>query len=121
VARYRLTLDGRQQEVNGVTCQVDNVGGGDIPGLTDRPNVSFTDRLLEVTVINHLLIDSLLSAASPPKASHHWQVREAIIEADPVQHVSVDGDVWSETPTTMRVLPQAVRFVVGRTPKEDSQ
>jgi diacylglycerol kinase family enzyme len=121
VAHYRLTLDGRQKEADGVTCQVDNVGGGGLPGLTDGPNVSFTDGLLEVTVINHLLIDSLLSAASPPKASHHWQVREATIEADPVQHVSVDGDVWGETPITVRVLPQAVRFVVGGTSKEDLQ
>jgi diacylglycerol kinase family enzyme len=38
---------------------------------------------------------------------------EAIIEVDPVQHVSVDGDVWGETPVLVRVLPQAVRFVVG--------
>ena len=122
VARYRLTLDGQQQEVEGVACQVDNVSGMGLPGISDGPSLSFQDGLLDVTVITHLLIDSLLSTAGQapgqaPQVRHHWQVREAIIEADPVQHISVDGDVWGETPISVRVLPQAVRFVVGGTPK----
>jgi diacylglycerol kinase family enzyme len=125
VARYRLTLDGQQEEVEGVTCQVDNVAGMGLPESSHGPRPSFLDGLLDVTVITHLFIDSFLSAAaqSPRSASrvqapHHWQVREATIEADPVQHVSVDGDVWGETPVSVRVLPQSVRFVVGGTPSE---
>jgi diacylglycerol kinase family enzyme len=125
VARYRLTLDGQQQEVEGVTCQVDNVGGMGLPESSDGPSTSFQDGLLDVTVINRLFIDTFLTAAaqSPRSASrvqapHHWQVREATIEADPVQHVSVDGDVWGETPIAVRVLPQAVPFVVGGPPQD---
>jgi diacylglycerol kinase family enzyme len=125
VARYRLTLDGQQQEVEGVACHIDNVGGMGLPESSDGPSVGFQDGLLDVSVINRLFIDTFLTAAaqSPRSASrvqapHHWQVRNATLEADPVQHISVDGDVWGETPITVRVLPQAVRFVVGGTPPD---
>jgi hypothetical protein len=49
-------------------------------------------------------------AMSSVQAPHHWQVREATLEADPVQHVSGDGDVWGETPITVRVLSRAGWF-----------
>jgi YegS/Rv2252/BmrU family lipid kinase len=119
-ARYCLTLDGRQVEVEGVTCRVDNSANVGIPGLSFTSETSVSDGLLDVTVIRNLDRDSLYSIAAStlggtpnPEAYHHWQAREITIETDPPQHIVGDGEHWGETPITLHVVPQAVCFLVA--------
>jgi diacylglycerol kinase family enzyme len=81
-----------------------------------------SDGLLDVTIIRDLgptsarsLVSDAIGHGIPnPDAIHHWQAREITIEADPPQHVIGDGELWGETPISLKVLPQAVHFVVGR-------
>ncbi|MEJ2557491.1 MAG: diacylglycerol kinase family lipid kinase [Anaerolineae bacterium] len=120
LARYRLTLDGEQVEVEGVTCRVDNSGNMGIPGLVASRAISVCDGLLDVTVIRNAdgaSLYSIVASASGhgtpnPEAFFHRQAREIILEADPPQRVVGDGEEWGETPISVRVLPQAVRFLV---------
>jgi YegS/Rv2252/BmrU family lipid kinase len=118
-ARYRLTLDGENYEVEGATCRVDNSGNFG-HGLSFSKEISVSDGLLDVTIVRDLgptSVQSLVSDAvghrtANSDAFHHWQAREITIEADPPQHVIGDGELWGETPISLKVLPQAVRFVV---------
>jgi diacylglycerol kinase (ATP) len=119
-ARYKLTLDGERYEVEGFTCRVDNSGNFG-HGLSFSKEISVSDGLLDVTIVRDLgsaSIKSLVSDAvgrgtRDADAFHHWQAREITIEADPPQHVIGDGELWGETPISLKVLPQAVHFVVG--------
>jgi diacylglycerol kinase family enzyme len=60
-------------------------------------------------------ISALRQMTHHSDAFHHWQAREITIEADPPQHVIGDGELWGETPISLKVLPQAVRFLVPET------
>ncbi len=118
-ARYKLTLDGEQYEVDGFTCRVDNSGNFG-HGLSFSKEISVSDGLLDVTIVrdlSHTSVKSIVSDAvgrgtRDADAFHHWQAREITIEADPPQHVIGDGELWGETPISLKVLPQAVHFVV---------
>jgi YegS/Rv2252/BmrU family lipid kinase len=118
-ARYKLTLDGEDFEVEGVTCRLDNSGNFG-HGLSFSKETSVSDGLLDVTIVRDLgtgSVRSLLSDATghgtrDSDAFHHWQAREITIDSDPPQNVIGDGELWGETPISAKVLPQAVRFVV---------
>jgi YegS/Rv2252/BmrU family lipid kinase len=118
-ARYKLGLDGKDYEVEGFTCRVDNSGNFG-HGLSFSKEISVSDGLLDVTIVRDLGPTSVKSIVSDavghgtpnPDAFHHWQAREITIETDPPQHVIGDGELWGETPISLKVLPQAVRFVV---------
>jgi YegS/Rv2252/BmrU family lipid kinase len=126
VATYRLTLDGEQVEVEGVTCRVDNSANMGMPGLVASTETNVSDGLLDVTIIRDAGADSLYSivAASAghgtpnPEAFFHRQAREITIDADPPQRVIGDGEEW--TPISVKVLPQAVRFLVGAQPAQEN-
>ena len=118
-ARYKLTLDGESFEVEGVTCRVHNSGNFG-HGLSFSKEISVSDGLLDVTIIRDLggtsawslLTDAIGHGTPDADAFHHWQAREITIDSDPPQNVIGDGELWGETPISIRVLPQAVRFVV---------
>jgi YegS/Rv2252/BmrU family lipid kinase len=120
MAHYTLTLDGEQFEVDGITCRVDNSGNMGMPGLTASTKTSVSDGLLDVTIIRDAgakSLNSMLASAKggrepDPDVFHHWQAREISIDSDPAQRVIGDGEEWGTTPISVRVLPQAVRFVV---------
>ena len=121
VARYTLTLDGEQVEVEGFTCRVDNSANMGLPGLVASTETNVSDGLLDVTVIRDAGADSLYSivvssaghGTPNPEVFFHRQAREITIETDPPQRVIGDGEEWGQTPISVKVLPQAVRFMVG--------
>jgi diacylglycerol kinase (ATP) len=124
VARYTLTLDGEQVEVEGVTCRVDNSANMGMRGLVASTETNVSDGLLDVTVIRDAGAKSLYSIVASsaghgtpdPEAFYHWQAREMTIDSDPPQRVIGDGEEWGETPINVKVLPQAVRFMVADQP-----
>jgi diacylglycerol kinase family enzyme len=112
-------LDGEAFEVEGVTCRVDNSGNFG-HGLSFSEEISVSDGLLDVTIVRDLggasrrsLFSDALGHGTPDAdAFHHWQAREITIDCDPPQQIIGDGELWGETPISLKVLPQAVRFVV---------
>jgi diacylglycerol kinase (ATP) len=116
---YSLTLDGVNVETEGLACFIANTGNVGLPGFTLAPTINISDGLLDVVVIHHTNLASLLSlAASVVSGSEnlhsiqHWQIREATIDAQPLQAVMSDGEIIGETPITIKVLPQALRVIV---------
>jgi YegS/Rv2252/BmrU family lipid kinase len=122
LARYRLVLDGREVETEGLACIIANSGTMGVPGvpaLTLSNKINVSDGLLDVMVVTRSdlpgivsLVANFVAGSENPEALQLWQVREATINADPPQKVQVDGEILMETPVTARVLPEAVRAVV---------
>ena len=124
MAHYTLTIDGEQFEVDGVTCRVDNSGNMGVPGLDASTKTNVSDGLLDVTIIRDASaksIDALWASAKgtkepDPDVFHFWQARDITIDSDPAQRVIGDGEEWGMTPISIKILPQAVRFLVSGEP-----
>jgi diacylglycerol kinase family enzyme len=112
-------MDGRQEELEGVSCMVANAGNLGLIGLSLAPGIRVGDGLLDVIVVRKADLSSLLQWAAglatgsePAEAMVHWQAREVSVASDPPQTVHVDGEVLGKTPFTARILPQALKVIV---------
>ncbi|MBX3000783.1 MAG: diacylglycerol kinase family lipid kinase [Caldilineaceae bacterium] len=134
-ATYRITMDGKVVESEGMTCLVANSGSLGRTGLSLMPDVKVDDGLLDVIVVRQADLRSFLAITanvagltdSTPVASdddpeivveqteknlQHWQAREIEIETDPIQSVQSDGEMIEDTPIHCRVLPKAIQILV---------
>jgi YegS/Rv2252/BmrU family lipid kinase len=125
-ARYRLTIDGKRHEIEGVTCIVAN-SGGFTGGFRLAPDIDVSDGLLDVIVLQQadvrttlgVAADVLTGKAPDDRPLERWKARTVKVEADPPQHVVNDGEPAGETPFTARVTPAAVQVVVPLPPAEE--
>ena len=104
---YRMTLDGDQVEVDGVTCLIDNAGNMGIQGFKPAKDIRVDDGLLDV-----LILDLHTEKFEP--IIHHWQARQIKIEVDPPQPVQVDGEMVGDTPVSAEILPGALKVMVPK-------
>ncbi|MFC2053039.1 diacylglycerol/lipid kinase family protein [Chloroflexota bacterium] len=111
IANYRLTIDGEVIEVEGFNCMVDNCGNFGVSGFTLSKDISVSDGLLDVIIVRDSRFRSAISTIKSiagkqpdPESFHHWQARQIVIEASPSQLVHLDGEMWGETPVTVKVL-----------------
>lgn len=131
MAHYRIELDGRQVEAEGVTCVIANSGFFGVPGLTLSPKIQMDDGLLDVMVMRRTDFSSLVSLASSivgfgqdatqqavsqwfarKDSLTHWQARQIHIQCHPAQLTQADGELLAETPMTIDVIPAAVQVIV---------
>ena len=125
VARYRITVDGVEHEIDGKTCLIDNAGNIGLQGVSIGKSISVSDGLLDVIVVRDASIsswiavgDQILGREPNPDAIKHWQGREISIECDPPQTVQVDGEIWDPTPLTARVVPGVLSIL---TPSREAE
>lgn len=118
ISHYTLTLDGKQQECDGITCHVANSGSVGVHGLRMLRDISVSDGKLDVLVMRDTRLTSVMAIAqiaeghpADPDAFHHWQVRSVTVTANPPQRVHADGELWPDTPLSVEVIPGAVRIV----------
>lgn len=112
MAHYRITVDGLVHETDGKNCLIDNAGNLGMPGISASPLTSVSDGLLDVTVVRDNSISSLIAVGEQmrgmkpkPDSLQHWQGHEIHIESDPPQNIHGDGEVWGQTPISIKVLP----------------
>lgn len=122
IARYRLTLDGETVETEGLTCIIANSANLALPGLALAPGVDVADGKLDVLIVRSADLSALLSVAASvvtgsavPPALLHWQACEIEVSADPPQTVQGDGEMLGQTPTRVKIVPQAARIIVPPT------
>ena len=111
-AKYQVTIDGEQYEVEGLMCLIDNAGNLGIASLSAAKNINVNDGLLDVIIARDVGFSSVVSAAHSitdkgpdPGSYYHWQGREISIHTDPPTVVQGDGEMWGETPISAKVLP----------------
>lgn len=130
VVDYHIVVDGEELSCKGFICRLDNAGNMGVRGVTMAPGISMTDGLLDLLVLGNVDLKGLYETLSDEKnemtlteklgeAYQHWQGREITVTADPPQPVHGDGDVWGETPVSVKVLPQAVAVITPGESAED--
>jgi diacylglycerol kinase family enzyme len=84
-----------------------------------QPPVDGADGLLDVTVFRDESVGTVTKTVANVLLRNenlvpveHWQGREVTVVSHPAQAVQADGEVLPEGTVTVRVQPQAVRFVV---------
>jgi YegS/Rv2252/BmrU family lipid kinase len=121
VAQYKIIIDGKQFEAEGVAAFIANSGNVGIQGLSMVHTMSVSDGLLDLLVIQKANLGSLLQMAAtaivgddPPPVMQHWQGKAITVSTDPVQSVTLDGEPWSETPVTVHVSDEKLRVIVPK-------
>ena len=119
---YRVHVDGELHEVEGVSCMIANSGNVAIGGLTLSKKIDISDGLLDVVVFRRADLAAMITVTAAlvsPNAEatdspqlEHYQGREVVVEADPPQTISIDGEVIEPATLTASILPQAVRVIV---------
>jgi YegS/Rv2252/BmrU family lipid kinase len=123
MADYHITIDGQEFTHRGFICRIDNSGNMGVQGVSIAPDISVTDGLLDLLILGTAdikeLYHTLRQARSDTalveglrEAYQRWQGREISVVADPPQTLHADGEVWGETPVSVKVLPQAVSVLV---------
>jgi diacylglycerol kinase family enzyme len=118
-SNFHLTIDGKEIDVEGLSCMIANAATLGVPGLMLSPNVSITDGLLDVFVIRKADLGSLLTLASRVVGRTedldtfpHWQGAEIKVTADPPVDVEGDGEMIGHTPVDIKVKPGAIKVIV---------
>ena len=119
---YRVHVDGELHEVEGVSCMIANSGNVAIGGLTLSKKIDISDGLLDVVIFRRADLAAMITVTAAlvsPNAEatdspqlEHYQGREILVEADPPQTISIDGEVIEPVRLTASILPQAVRVIV---------
>lgn len=133
-ADYRINLDGRTVESQGMTCIIANSGNMGRQGINMMPEIKIDDGLLDIIVVRQADIRTLLAftanvtgiaqpvpvtgsadretlAEEATKALQHWQGKEVEVISSPVQPVQSDGEMIGETPVRAHVLPRAIQIL----------
>lgn len=120
-AHYRITLDDKLFEADGITCLIDNAGNMGIQGAQPVKGICVDDGLLDVLLLGtqsltNLVLSgsSLLEADKGELMIDHWQGRQITIEVDPPQPVQIDGEMVGNTPVSAKVLPGALKVIVPK-------
>ena len=119
---YRIWVDGELHESEGISCMIANSGNVAIGGLTLSRKIDISDGALDVVVFRRADLASMITvsaAVMSPNAEatdspqlEHYQGREIVVEADPPQTISIDGEVIEPVTLTATILPGAVNVVV---------
>jgi diacylglycerol kinase (ATP) len=119
VAQYRLQLDDKIVETEGVTCMIVNADNLSLPGLTALPPGP-RNGLLDVFIPQRADVKALFSVAATMAGGGpelvmlpHWQARRVSIVTDPPQLVQSDGEVFGPTPIKAHVTGRTVRIIVS--------
>lgn len=117
-SRWKIILDGELKEAEGISLLVDNSGNFGISGVTFSQKIRVDDGLLDVIVIRDVGFKTIYSLGASvqnktpdPESFYHWQGREIQIESDPPQPINGDGEMWGQTPISIKVIPGAVKVV----------
>ena len=117
---YKLNLDGEEIEVDGVGCRIDNSSNIGVPGISLIPEADVSDGYFDILIWRDIdLSTSALTASMKKKETvadlyHQWQAREITISTDQPQPIQGDGEVWGNTPISIKVLPKAMRVLVPK-------
>ena len=119
---YRVHVDGELHEVEGVSCMIANSGNVAIGGLTLSKKIDISDGALDVVIFRSADLASMITVSAAlmsPNAEatdspqlEHYQGHEIVVEADPPQTISIDGEVIEPIILTATILPDAVNVVV---------
>ena len=119
---YRVRVDGELHEIEGISCMIANSGNVAIGGFTLSKKIDISDGLFDVVIFRSADLAAMISVTAAVMSSNaeatdhpqleHYQGREIVIESDPPQTISIDGEVIEPVTLIASILPGAVNVVV---------
>lgn len=136
IIQFEFDLDGKVLQEEGIACIIANSANLGRAGWQLAPDVTVTDGMLDVFVVNNAsmptvmsLISGILgqeprvveaeevgSEPSQPRPIRHWQAKHVVVQSTPTSIVQCDGEMIGETPKCVSVLPAALQVVVPPPP-----
>jgi diacylglycerol kinase (ATP) len=136
IIRYEFELDGQTVVEEGIACIIANSANLGRVGIHLSPDVSVSDGLLDVFVVNSANMPTVMTlltnilgqetkdvvaeevGSTPPlpRQIRHWQAKEIVVRSTPVSNVQCDGEMIGDTPKHIRILPAAIQVVVPPPP-----
>ena len=117
LSTYKLTLDGKEIETEGITCMIANIGSTGFRGLRLSKDISVTDGLLDVIVFKLKLYENFLERSEDSWFSfkengnllfEHHRAKSIKIVSEPVQPINMDGEMAGETPVEVSIAPKSL-------------
>lgn len=124
MATYSITVDGQTFECEGLSALVANSASTGVAGVQIAADVSVSDGLLDVVVVQGADLPFLLGSAVDvaqglePRMLSRWQGKEIRVVASPAQVLIADGEECGSTPVDVIVVPGAIGVVVPRTTED---
>ena len=116
--KYSIEIDGEVMQDSGVSLTVTNSGNIGIGDYVLHPGISIIDGMLDIILLNHADLSSLLKIAgstmlhTKTEAVKHWKCNNAVIRMENEQRIICDDSEMSLSEMNIRVEPGAIRFVV---------
>jgi diacylglycerol kinase (ATP) len=120
-AVYRLTIDGRRRDVEGLSCMINNTGNIRFSNISFDKHIDVSDGFLDVVVVRkanlgllRLILTTLIKKERPDNVElvEHWQGRDISISASPKQAVQCDGEIVKYAPLRITIVPGAIQVLV---------
>jgi diacylglycerol kinase (ATP) len=133
---FDFDIDGQHISEEGIACVIANSANLGRAGWQLAPDVTVSDGMLDVFVVNNTsmptvmsLISGILgqesngveaedvsSSAGQSRPVRHWRAKNVLVHSEPVCSVQCDGEMIGDTPKTISILPAALQVVVPPPP-----
>ena len=116
--QYKMKIDGREIVEEGVALTVTNCGNIGIEDYSFLPDISINDGFLDVILLNHADLMSILRIAgttlmkSESEVLKHWKCKEFEISFDTPQKIILDDFAMEAKYFHIKVIPNALKVIV---------
>jgi YegS/Rv2252/BmrU family lipid kinase len=115
---FKLTIDGKQIEEDGVSLTVTNTGSIGIGDMALLPGISISDGFFDVILLHDASLLSVLQVAGSTLFQQesdvlkHWQCKQIVIETDhPVKYICDDCEEQADR-IDIKINPMALKVLV---------
>lgn len=116
---YAMTIDGKRINEEGVSLTVTNSGNIGINGYSMLPDISVTDGMLDVVLMNQANLIDIIKVASTTllqtdsNVLKHWKCREITIHMDAEHRFICDDKEMRGQDLQISVVPKALKIMVA--------
>lgn len=116
---YHLQIDDLQLTVRGVSLMIANSANVGIAGVSVRPNVSCSDGIIDIFVLQSrdlksmlMLVMSMLLRTKRPVALKHWKGKKVSFQLPHTQKIVRDDTIVETNALTAEIIPTKLRVLV---------
>jgi YegS/Rv2252/BmrU family lipid kinase len=119
-AMYRVEVDGKCYEAEGLACMVANSASTGVMGMKLSDKVDISDGQLDVIIAESTDLATLAESTADavggtePRSFCRWKGTKIKVESTPAQTVLVDGEDAGKTPVAVSIIPGALKIAVPR-------
>ncbi len=115
---FKINIDGEEIIESGVALTVTNLGNIGVEGFSFLPDISFSDGMFDIILLNEVDILSILRVAGSTLLQQEssvlkrWKGREITIELEKTQKFICDDCVMEADKINIKVVPDALQVIV---------